>query len=208
MTDFLEESAVSTFKFLKNSWGVLVAPYQTYRRLAVSSSPLEVVPLFLVVMLFFLLLSVLRTHSLHPLLLTLDYGALLAGAIVSFVGSVSVLFLTGRLFGGTGHVWGVFVSWGYTLIPTFFWFLMTSFFYVVLPPPRQQTPLGVLFSVVFMSLSMLLFFWKGILYYLTLRFGMRLDFPRIMGVSAILFPLGVLYALSMYKLGIFRVPFI
>ena len=137
-----------------------------------------------------------------------DYGALLAGAIVSFVGSVSVLFLTGRLFGGTGHVWGVFVSWGYTLIPTFFWFLMTSFFYVVLPPPRQQTPLGVLFSVVFMSLSMLLFFWKGILYYLTLRFGMRLDFPRIMGVSAILFPLGVLYALSMYKLGIFRVPFI
>jgi hypothetical protein len=37
---------------------------------------------------------------------------------------------------------------------------------------------------------------------------MKLSFLRIIGVSAIIFPLGFLYSILMYKLGIFRIPFL
>ena len=153
-------------------------------------------------------MSPLKTHGFHPFLLTFNFGTLLSGFLFTFFLVVCCFYIFGHIFKGKGTIEHIAVSWGFSLVPTILWFIMTSFFYVVLPPPRYLTLLGKLFSIVFVSISMLLFFWKGILYYLTLRFSLRLDFLRIMGMSLVLFPLGVAYAFFMYELGVFKIPFI
>lgn len=198
----------ATLRFAKNTWGIISTPYQTYRHFAKNSDLYDLVPLFALIFGYFLLVSPLRSGSLHPFLLTYNFGLLSFGFVCTYLLVVLGIYLVGRLFGGTDAIRAVALSWGYSLIPTLIWFIMTTFFYVVLPPPRNLTILGTLFSVVFFSASLMLFFWKGILYYLTLRFALRLDFLRIMGASMIIFPLGIVYALIMHDMGIFRVPFI
>jgi len=53
-----------------------------------------------------------------------------------------------------------------------------------------------------------LFFWKIILSYLALRFGMKLDLMRIFGILVVSLPILGVYSFGMYRLGIFRVPFL
>ena len=114
----------------------------------------------------------------------------------------------GKLLGSSGRLRPILLGWGYTLIPTTLWFLVTSILYVVLPPPRTQSSAGILFSVLFLVFSTALFFWKFMLAYLTMRFGLRLDLLRIVAVTIICLPFLGLYSVLMYRWGIFRVPFL
>ena len=102
----------------------------------------------------------------------------------------------------------VFATWIYSYVPTILWFVITAIFYALLPPPRTTSYLGQAFSIVFITLSIGLFLWKLLLYYLTMRLALKLDFKKIIIASLFIFPIGILYSLLMYKLGIFRVPFI
>lgn len=116
--------------------------------------------------------------------------------------------VVGLLVGGTGKLRGLALLWGYSLIPTVIWFFVTSLLYIVLPPPRTSSVQGVLFSIFFLVFSITLFFWKATITYLTLRFGLRLDLSRILVVLVVTIPLLVLYSIGMFRLGIFRIPFI
>lgn len=193
--------------FLKNFWGSIQKPYTTYRRL-VSEDPYQLLVIFTLVGGYFFLVSPLKVHSFHPFLLTLNASRLFTVALASFLLACFVLLGLGKLFKGQGTLAGVLMTWGYSLLPTLIWFLATSIFYVILPPPRTESILGKSFSLLFLTFSLSLFFWKGILYYLTLRFGLKLDLFKIIGVSLIFFPLLALYSYWMYTLGIFRVPFV
>jgi len=66
----------------------------------------------------------------------------------------------------------------------------------------------MLFSAIFLVFSTVLFFWKVMLTYLTLRFGMRLDLGRIIVVFGVVGGIMLFYSIGMYKLGIFKIPFI
>lgn len=85
---------------------------------------------------------------------------------------------------------------------------MTSFLYVLLPPPRTESVLGIGFSFLYLTMSAILFFWKIELYYLTLRFGLKLDLFRIIAVTSVILPILIGYSFIMYRLGILRVPFL
>ncbi len=196
------------FRFIRNCWGLISEPYATMRRLSSEGNSIDVVGVWCAVLVGFVFIALLRSRSLHPFLLTYNFGLLTTGVVFTYLLTVLGIYLVGKLVGGRGELKTVVITWSMTLLPTLIWFIAASFSYLILPPPRNLTMLGKLFSLVFVSGSVALFFWKGMLYYLTLRFGMRLAMGRILIASAIIFPLGILYSIVMYQVGIFRIPFI
>lgn len=193
--------------FIKNVWGIVQAPYATYRRL-VNGDSYELLIIFFFIGLYFFFVSPLKLHTFHPFLLTIKASRLFTSVIATFIAICLFLLILGRLIGRDVKLNAVLMTWGYSLIPTLIWFFATSVFYVILPPPRHETLLGRSFSLLFLTFSLSLLFWKGLLYYLTLRFALKLDLWRIIVVSLVFFPTLSVYSLVLYKLGIFKVPFI
>lgn len=209
ITYFLAAVTKSLILFLQNSWGSIQHPYDTYRKLSEGKNRIQVVPLFLVCFIYLGWTTLIHVGlRSHPLLVSFNFFKLTVASIVTFLAILGTLVGVGRVFGGRGSVQSVFLPWSYSLLPTLMWFFATSLLWLLFPPPRTVSIPGKALSLAFLVFSWFLFFWKGVLYYLTLRFGMKLDFLRILGVSAIIFPLGFLYSILMYKLGIFRVPFL
>lgn len=201
-------SLKSIILFFQNSYGTIVSPYKTYRRLATSRHFEQLLPLGALVVLYFWWGSAVRVGIRHPFILAKNWVVTASVAGVTFVLTLVGIYITTKALRGSGRLKNLILPWSYSLLPTLVWFYINSFSFFILPPPRYPTLAGKLFSFLFIVGSLVLFFWKGILYYLTLRFGMRLDLWRILVASAIVFPAGILYSLLMYKLGIFRIPFI
>ncbi len=187
--------------------GSVRSPYSTYRKLT-EDDPYQLLFIFFLCALYFFFISPIRLHTLHPFLLTVNTARLFTASLGAYIVICGFFLAVGRLLKSTASLRAVLLTWGYSLIPTLVWFFTTSVFYVILPPPRTETDLGRLASLTFISFSLSLFFWKGLLYYLTLRFALKLDLPRILIMSIVFFPLLMIYSLVMYNLGIFRVPFV
>jgi len=199
----------SLILFLQNSWGSIQHPYNTYRKLAAGKNSIQVIPLFLLCLIYFGWTTLIHVGlRSHPLLVSFNFVKLTIAFVATFFLVIGALFLVSRLFGGKGTLQNLFLPWSYSLMPTLIWFFSTSLLWLSFPPPRTASVQGQLLSFLFIVFSLFLFYWKGVLYYLTLRFGMRLDFFRIAGVSLVIFPLGALYAVILYRVGIFRIPFI
>ncbi|MBI5449643.1 hypothetical protein HY948_05010 [Candidatus Gottesmanbacteria bacterium] len=194
--------------FVQNLTGIMIRPYETYRRLVARRSLWELVYLGVLLLGYFTLASLVKTSAFRPFLLTRQFVVLAAAAATTYLGVVGILWAVGRKLGGKGTFTGIMVGWGYTLVPTLVWFFITSLLYVVLPPPRSTSTPGVIFSIVYLIFSVTLFWWKLILAYLTLRFGLRLDLQRIILVALVAVPIVSIYSVAMYWLGIFRVPFL
>ncbi len=188
--------------------GLFMRPYETYRRITERGRAGELVFIAILLGGYFALASLVKTAAFRPYLLTRQFVLLSAGSVVSFFAVVAALWIVGTLVGGKGKFVPFIVAWGYTLVPTVLWFFATSVLYVVLPPPRTTSVQGIVFSILYLVFSTTLLFWKIILAYLTLRFGMKLDLAKIIKVLIFVLPLFVVYSLIMYKMGIFKVPFI
>lgn len=194
--------------FVRNIVGIILRPYETYRKIVAKHTLWELGYLAVCLAGYFSLSSVVKTAAFRPFLLTRQFVVLAASAGATYIGAIGMIWTIGKKLGGKGTLGGVAVAWGYTLIPTLVWFLITSLLYVFLPPPRTTSTAGVFFSIVYLIFSATLFWWKLILAYLTLRFGLRLDLQRILLVALVAAPVVVLYSIGMYWLGIFRVPFL
>lgn len=195
--------------FCRNTVGCINNPYITYRRLAGEKTEWgSTIYILLLSVVYFFFASLVRTGLRNPFLLTIQFNTLFLGGLLGFLFFVLSLFLLGRLVGSTGSLKSLCILWAYSLLPTLMWFFTTSFLYILLPPPRTVSFLGKLYSVLFFSFSLALFLWKVILYYLTLRFGLRIDLPRIMFVSVAVALEVVGFSLIMYRLAIFRIPFL
>lgn len=196
------------FSFGRNAIGIIVRPYETYRRIVDRENVWELWYLAFLLVVYFALASIIKTASFRPFLLTQQFVLLISASGMSFLLTVALLWFVAGKFGGKGALKGFLVAWGYTMVPTFVWFLSTSLLYVLLPPPRTTRPEGILFSIVYLVFSATLFFWKAQLAYLALRFGLRMDLGKILLTWVIVGPLLGLYSIAMYRLGIFRIPFL
>lgn len=198
----------SAVGFSRRVWGIIAKPYTTYREISVNPKPFELIYIGLLCLCYFALASVIRVSSFRLHLLTKEFVVLGIGACIGFI--VMVAFLKGVrvVLRGKGSFWGVITGWGYTLVPTVLWFFLTSILFVLFPPPRTESIKGITFSVFYLLITIVLLFWKIELYYLTIRFGMKFDLGRIIIVTIVLVPVVVLYTISMYRWGIFRVPFL
>lgn len=184
----LDHILIAGISFGRNCVGLVVRPYETYRRIIDKGSVWELV--------FIAMLVVASAFRF----------VVAAGATYALV--VVLVWLVGQRIGGRGTLKSVALGWGYTMLPTVCWFFMTSLLYVLLPPPRTTSLAGIAFSVLFLMVSGTLFFWKLTLGYLTLRFGLKLDLARILIVVGVVSPLMGAWSYGMYRLGIFKVPFL
>lgn len=209
MSNFLLKILKLFILFGKNTWGCINRPYITYRRLTQKSiDAKQTIFIFILAVGYFTFASLLRTGVRNPYLLTIKFNSLLAGGAIGFLGIIACFFILGKLIKANTQLLTIFILWAYSLLPTIIWFFFTSFMFLLLPPPRTLSIWGKLYSVFFIAFSFALLFWKIILYYLTLRFALRLDLFRIIFVSMILTPVFVGYSVLMYRLGIFRIPFV
>lgn len=206
--DVMTKLVVGGFWFGRTVIGLATKPYETYRRIEQHGRLMELVPLASLVALYFSLVSVVRIALFRPFLLTREFLLLFGFALLGYGVSVGVLWIISVVLRRVVRLSTLAISWGYTLVPTLAWFFGTSLLYLILPPPRTTSALGITFSVVFLAGSAALLWWKVTLTYLTIRFAMKLDFARICLVYAVLLPILGLYSVSMYRLGIFKVPFL
>ena len=194
--------------FARHTIGIIFRPYETYREIADRGEVGELAYLALLLAAYFALASLVKTAAFAPYLLTKHFLALASAVGVGYALSVSILWFAGHLFDGRGTLPRFALLWAYTLVPTMVWFLMTSLLYVVLPPPRTTRLAGVSFSVLYLVVSATLFWWKVTLGYLTLRFGLRLTLPQILGVVGVWLPIVGVWSYLMYAWGVFKVPFL
>lgn len=185
-----DQLIISGVAFSRNVIGLVVRPYETYRRIIDQGSAWELV--YVAILASLLLVSLVKIGL----------------AVVTYAFVVLVVWVVGHRIGGRGTLRGVAIGWGYTFLPTVVWFFTTSALFVLLPPPRTTSVAGVVFSGMFLVFSVTLLFWKLTLGYLTLRFGLKLDLARILVVAGIVVPILGVYSVVMYRLGIFRVPFL
>ncbi|MBI3576524.1 hypothetical protein HY086_00605 [Candidatus Gottesmanbacteria bacterium] len=199
---------VGALTFGRTFVGIIFRPYETYRRIIYAGTLWELPYIAVLLAFYFALASLVKTAAFRPFLLTRQFIVLTSATGATFFLVVGLLWFVGIFVGGKGQLYKLGLAWAYTLIPTVLWFLVTSLLYVVLPPPRTDRLQGILFSLLYLVFSVTLFFWKGILAYLTMRFGLKLDLKQVLIVSAISVPILGLYSVLMYRLGIFKVPFL
>lgn len=194
--------------FGRNLLGLIIKPYETYRRITHEASVLELLYIGVLLSVYFALASVVKTSAFRPFMMTATFVKLASAAGAGFLLLIATFWLTGLLVGSSGKLKGLVMGWAYTLIPTLSWFLATSVLYLILPPPRTTSLSGVVFSLVFLIFSAAILFWKIMFSYLTLRFGLKLEMKKILIVAAISLPIAGFYSYLMYRLGIFKVPFL
>lgn len=195
--------------FGRNLLGCINNPYITYRNLSAGKTDIkQTVFIPMLVILYFIFVSTLRFGIRNPFFLTVKFNTLLFYSLFGFTMMLGLFYTGGRLVGSKCNIKKIYLLWVYTLIPTLFWFFATSVLYLILPPPRTLTFLGKFYSLVFIAFSIGVLFWKIILYYLTLRFSLKLDLTRIIQISTLVVPAVLVYSFIMYNLEIFRIPFL
>lgn len=199
---------VAFLSFVKNVIGLVTRPYETCRRIADHGGYGELSYVAILLAVYFAFASLVKVAAFRPFLLTRQFIVLAAATGTTYIFAVALFWTAGKLVGAQGKFKGLAVSWGYSLLATLTWFLATSLLYVILPPPRTTSTAGVAFSILFLIFSVTLFFWKATIAYLTLRFGLRLNLGKILIVLAVTLPILGFYSVGMYRLGIFRIPFL
>ena len=170
---------VALVAFGRNCIGLVIRPYETCSRIVERANPLELIPIGI-------LIALVKVFNVRSFLY----------ACLTYCLVVGLFWGIGRILGWRGTVRGLAILWGYSLL------------YVLLPPPRTTSVQGVIFSLLFLIFSTTLLCWKGTITYLTLRFGLKVGLGKILMVLAITIPILIVYSACLYRLGIFRIPFI
>lgn len=194
--------------FGRNIIGIVTRPYEAYRRIVYRGARQEMLFIGIIVVTYLGIAVIVKTPLFRPFFLTRQFLLLGTATAATFLLTVFLFWQIGSILGARGNIGGFALGWAYSLIPTSLWFWMTSLLYVILPPPRTTSWLGVVFSIIYLLVSATLLFWKIILSYLAIRFGLRLDLVKIIILSSVVLPILALYSVGMYRLGIFRIPFI
>ena len=194
--------------FLRSSVGLLLKPYESMRKIILRGNIYECFPIALLILSYFALASLVRAPAFRPYLLTKHYVLLVSASSLGFIVITGTILVMARILRITIQHKSLLVGWSYTLLPTVFWFLITSILYVILPPPRTTAFTGMLFSGLYLLFSSALLFWKLMLIYLVLRFTFREKLAILVAVGIAIISVAAMYSLFMYRLGIFRIPFI
>jgi hypothetical protein len=193
---------VSLVLVWRNFFRLALYPYVTMRKISQEKDWYQVMIIFALVYIYFVFANIVRKKTLHPFIIS-------TSSLVSFIFFIVTFFLLVGFFSLFGkQIKSLIFSLAYGLLPTLIWFFTSSFLYLILPPPRSFSTLSKLFSLIFISFSIVLFFWKSILFYLSLRFSLKLNFYQILYVFCLLLIWFWPYSVVLYKLKVFRVPFI
>ena len=195
--------------FFKNIWGVFNTPYKTLKKITFNKKVVQAFLLLFVIPIYTAFSTPIR-YGLKPgpLPLLLLFLRSTSWTLLTYLLTCLIIYLVSNKISKKADLSSIIASWAFSLVPTYLWFFSTSFLYFILPPPRTTSFQGIIFSLLFISFSLSLLFWKLILYYLTLRFSSKLNLIQILTASIIILPALIFYSLTTYKLNIFKIPFI
>jgi len=208
--ELLSRTLAFLYNFLRKLFGVIFWPYNTYFSLSSEKTPSIGIFLLFIVPFYSVIATIIRNGLFHTNFLFLlrifvtQTFAIWTTFLFSFIG----LLILAELLKKSHRELTIFNLWAFTYVPTYIWFGITALLYFFLPPPRTFSLLGESFSILFVAFSIFLLFWKLLLYYLTLRIGLKMTLQQIILSSVLLFPLFGLFSLLSYKFNIFRVPFV
>lgn len=201
--------AVSTFALVfRRIVFLAIAPYREMRTIVLHGSVIELLYVWLFVVGALALVTLLHGEQNALLPLAKHFLSLLAVVFVSHAGFMLIFWILALIMQKNMSWYGMIMGWSYSLIPTLVWFVGTALLFVLFPPPRTVTLLGALGSTLFLVASGVLFFWKMTLFYVALRFSLRIDLVRIGFIFCVMALIFATYSIVMYHLGIFRVPFL
>lgn len=206
--DIIDTLVVDGVVFGRTCIGLVLRPYETYRRIVRHGRPGEILFVGAFLAVYFALASIVKVAAFRPFLLTQQFALLAVGAISGWALSAFCIWFFGSLIRARASLMSIMLAWAYTLIPTALWFLAISLLFVLLPPPRTTSVPGIIFSLLFLAFSATLLWWKVTLAYLTLRFGLKLDFGKCVIVAGACAPVLLAWSVGMYRAGVFKVPFL
>ena len=188
----LSSAAASLLIVLRRSILLIITPYKTMRRISTETDYMQIFWIGLFVLLYFSIIGLAK-------ILTF---------IVLFLGTVAIMYAVGRGWKKMIKISDIVFAFSYGLLPTTVWFYLSLALFYLLPPPRTQSLQGKIFSVLYVSFSLSLLFWKLILTYLAIRFSLKLGFYSSM-FTLILYILCILtISYFGFTLGLSKVPFI
>lgn len=127
---------------------------------------------------------------------------------VSFFLTISFFYLCGVLCRTATSIQTLIATWTFSLLPTLIWFFLTLLLYILLPPPRTTSLLGTVFSLLYVTIALVLLWWKLTLIYLSIRFSLKTDFVMTIFLMIIYGVWFLPYTYALYFFSISRVPFI
>ena len=198
---FFVNILASVFLVLQRTLSLILSPYKAMRKISKETDVLQIFIIFALIFIYFFFANKVRpfTYEYYFLFLLTIFHYLLT---VYFFYYISSIFQKGSLISSFAF------SLAYSLIPTLVWFIANSFLYILLPPPRTTSMMGKAFSLVYISFIVSLLLWKLILTYLAVRFSSRLNVVRVVYFMLLYLIIVLPYALYLYLVGLFRIPFI
>lgn len=197
LADFLS-SIILVFKRLIF---LIFSPYKTLRKVSQEKDYLQVFFIFLLIFVYFFWVDKIRKLVISPYIIFSVF-------LLNFILTIIFFHFLTKIIAKTSSLSSYIFTFTYSLFPTFIWFVTNALIYTFLPPPRHMTFLGGTFSIVFTAFSLSLLLWKLILTYLSIRFSSKMGFYRIIYFMILYLCLILPYSVILYKLKLFRVPFI
>ncbi len=210
MEHLLISIIASIILLFRNVFRVFKDPYTAMRDISKEKDTLQVVFILAICCTYFAYAASIRHKTINPFVITTSAMASSIGFLVTFGLSVGFLYVSGRVLRVSQKevVLRLCSLSAFSLIPTLLWFYATSTLFLLLPPPRQSTALGIFFSIVFVIYSLILLNWRLMLLYITIRFSLKTTFVTTLKIAALYLLLMMPYSIMLYKIGLFRVPFI
>lgn len=177
---------------LRRSILLILTPYKTMRRISTETDYLQLFWIGLFILLYFLVVGFTK-------ILTF---------IVMFVGTLTIMYVVGRVWKKAVKVSDIIFAFSYGLLPTTIWFYLSWALFYLLPPPRTPSVQGKIFSALYVSFSLSLLFWKLILTYLAIRFSLKLGFYSSMFILFFYVLCILTISYFAFTLGLAKVPFI
>ncbi len=189
------------FLLLHHMVFLVIYPYKTMRKIAAKPDTYPIFLLHLAIFGYFCWADQLRNYQFAPLTVFILFEMIFSLSTAFFI-------VMGRIFKIKTAFSTVFVTLSYTLLPTLLWFIVTSILYSILPPPRTLSTLGIVFSLVYITFSLCLLFWKLLLWFLAIRYATQLSFYRVMYAILLHITLSIPFFMLLNSFRLFRVPFI
>jgi hypothetical protein len=210
MEHIIASFLASIILVFRNTYRLIQDPYKTMREIAKERDVVQILLIFSVCCCYFLYAATVRHGSIDPVIITSSAIISSISFITTFALFIVFIYLIGKKYGVKHEdvVPRAVHLATYSLLPTLTWFWLTSTLFVLVPPPRHATPLGILFSIFFIIYSLTFLDLRIMMLYVTIRFSLRTSFQQTVKIMFIYFALFFPYSLILYKLGLFRVPFI
>lgn len=205
---FSKISALFLVTFGNMMW-LFVAPYKAVRKISKISDTAQLFMIYALVYVYFIFASIVRKKTLAPFIITSSSLLSFSFFLITLFATITFFYLSARVFRQKNISYrSLLFTFTYSLTPTIIWFLITSVLYLLIPPPRTSSFLGVSFSIFFILFSTTMLSFRIILFYLSLRFSLKIGLYKIVFFSILFFIWFIPYSIMLYSIGIFRIPFI